>query len=194
MAMWNFVFLPEEKSRMCVYLFLFQGRSYQTKNPRISEDDPYGRKLKVLVPFLSDQKDWRAISPFPMSFAPQFVRSKFWDSYLVQLSWKVCWLCLWDNIPPPPAASGEKAFIYGIYPLFTFGICYWEIYNFLGGDFWLGLNYVESYPWRWKFSGWTFLGKFYSVGICQNFFTKFLLFVLLCLCRLNLTCEDVLRK
>ena len=112
---------------MFIYFFSRDDRI----NPTILEyrKMTLGRKLKVIVPFLSDEKDWRAISPFPMSFVSQFVRSKFWDSYLVQSI---------DNAfgityPPPPAASGEKAFIYGIFLLFTFGICYWEIYNFLGG-------------------------------------------------------------
>jgi hypothetical protein len=38
------------------------------------------------------------------------------------------------------------------------------------------------------------MGNFTKEGILQNLFTKFFLFVLLSLCRLNFVCGDVLRE
>ena len=72
--MWNFIKkkLPEERSRMWFYLIYFpQGRFYRLSGPRILLEGSFKRKLKVLVPFLGDQKDWRAIGPLPRSFSPQ---------------------------------------------------------------------------------------------------------------------------
>ena len=50
-----------------VYLFFIQGGSYRPSGPRILREGSFERKLKVLVPFLNDQKNWRAPRP-PLTF------------------------------------------------------------------------------------------------------------------------------
>ena len=65
--MWNFVFfLPEEWSQMPVVFF--QGWSYRPSDSRMSGERSLEQKLKVLVPFLSYQEDWRATRPLPRPF------------------------------------------------------------------------------------------------------------------------------
>jgi len=56
--MWNFVFFARRKNDTGVYLFVFffHGGSYQHSGPRIPEECSFERTLKVIVPFLSDQK------------------------------------------------------------------------------------------------------------------------------------------
>ena len=51
-------FLPEERMNTGVYLFVFfsMGGSYQHSGPRIPEECSFERTLKVIVPFLIDQK------------------------------------------------------------------------------------------------------------------------------------------
>ena len=72
--MWNFVFLPEERSRMYVYQFFFLFfLLYQPCGPKISEEGSLERKSEVLVPFLSDQLDWKAARPPP---PPPFSKSR----------------------------------------------------------------------------------------------------------------------
>ena len=99
---WNFeIFfcLPEERSRMCVYLVFFcfvlfspQGWLHQNSGPRRSRECSIERQSKVLEPFLFEQKDWRvASSPLkhsspPTPFFLQVVQHKFWDSHLVKHS------------------------------------------------------------------------------------------------------------
>jgi hypothetical protein len=69
--MWNFVFFPRRKiTNACLFICLFvlffpQGWSYRSSSPRILWEGSFKRKLKVLVPFLSDQKIWRATWPPP---------------------------------------------------------------------------------------------------------------------------------
>ena len=61
------------------------------------------------MPFLIDQKNWRA--PRPPSHAnhfPKVTRSKFWDSHFIQHSWKTLQLCLlgWPTPPLSPCGGG----------------------------------------------------------------------------------------
>jgi hypothetical protein len=47
---------------VCLFDFLFffpQRRSYRTSDPRRLAEGSFDWKPKVLVPFLSDQKEWR---------------------------------------------------------------------------------------------------------------------------------------
>ena len=49
----------------------------------------FERKLEALIPFLRDQKDWRATSPLPGPFLPKEMQFQFLNSYLIQHSGKV---------------------------------------------------------------------------------------------------------
>ena len=74
------IFLPEDKSRMRVYLFVcfvffFQGWLYRHNGPRILWEGSFERKWKVLVPFLSDQKNRRAPRPPPTLIFSQSSRN-----------------------------------------------------------------------------------------------------------------------
>jgi hypothetical protein len=78
-------FLQEEKSRMCV-CFFFHGWSYRSSGHIISREGSFERKLKVLVPFLSDQKIGRKIGPLPRLFVSQsypinILRQPFCSAY-----------------------------------------------------------------------------------------------------------------
>ena len=77
----NLCLLPEERLRMCVYfilLFFFpRGDRIKKSGPKILGDGSFERKLKVLVPFLSDQKNGGQLGPLPRSFFPKVTRSKF---------------------------------------------------------------------------------------------------------------------
>ena len=42
--------------------------------------------IKVLVPFLSAQKDWRATNPLPLPYILKVTQSKFSDSHFVRHS------------------------------------------------------------------------------------------------------------
>jgi len=60
----NFAFLCQKKNHGCVYLrfFSFFSRG-DTSDRKRSEEESFDRESEVLVPFLSDQKYWRAASP-----------------------------------------------------------------------------------------------------------------------------------
>ena len=78
---------------------------------------------------------------------------------------------------PPPTAPGKKSVSHEIFLLFSYSICYWEIYRLL-------------------FFGWgDFSGRnFIAEEICQNSYKKLFLFVLLSLSRLNFTVEMLRRS
>ena len=59
------LFLPEDRLRVRVFFGFCFSRGDCINNPSISGEGAFERKLKILVPFLSGQKDWRATSPPP---------------------------------------------------------------------------------------------------------------------------------
>ena len=84
--MWNFVFLPEDRSRVRVYLFFCcfffvvfsRGSLYRPSGPGMSQEGSFYRKLKVLVSFLIDQNNWRASRPPPtLIFVPKSTDQNF---------------------------------------------------------------------------------------------------------------------
>ena len=77
----HFAILPviDMKDEAHGYVFIcfsFQGWSYQPSVPRMWRKDSFWRKLKVLLPFLSDQKDWR-VSILRVELLRVIVRGKF---------------------------------------------------------------------------------------------------------------------
>ena len=71
--MWNlhFFFFARRKIMDACLFYFFQGLSYRPNGPRISENGSFKRKLKVLVPFLSDRNKWEATRAPPRHFFSQ---------------------------------------------------------------------------------------------------------------------------
>ena len=83
------------------FLFFFpQGWLYQPSGPRMSQEDSFWRKLKVLVPYLSDQKIGGHLSPLPRSYFLKVTGSKFWDTHFIHNSRKSWQLCPWGWLTP----------------------------------------------------------------------------------------------
>ena len=146
----------------------------------------------MLVPFLSDKKNWRATRPPPTPLFPKIIWS-FWiffwnfqidfflsiierpnnyfrDKMTPYISWgKVFKL---RNLPIVLFAIGKYAYIFWV------GrggrIFRWE-------DFPRGESFMEREVSR----GWTFQGEFYTRWIRQNSYAKISLFVLLSLYQFN---------
>ena len=69
--MWNFAFFARRQiTDACLFFFFSQGWSYRLTGPTMSQKGSFYRILKVLVPFLSDQKHWRAPRPPPTLIFP----------------------------------------------------------------------------------------------------------------------------
>ena len=91
-----------------------------------------------------------------------------------------------------PTVRGEMPVRYEVFPLFTYSICYWEVYRrgeeqiCNWGRFSLGESALGK-----EISGKIFQRKFYTWGIWQNYYTKFLLIVLHYLCQPNFACGKV---
>ena len=138
------------------------------------------QKLRVLVPFFSDQKNWRVTRlipnpPFTSLFC-KIARSKFRDVHFVHHKLKAKQLCIQIyNDLPPSIACRERSLSYKVCPLFTYGICYWEVCihfsdrrDFLLVGFPMGIVFhgAES------LQGLNCSGKFYTREICKNFYAK----------------------
>ena len=69
------IFFCQKNCQCCVFIcFSFHGWSYWPSGPGMSREDLFGRKLKVLVPFLSDQTNWMATRhpPTPLFFSQSY--------------------------------------------------------------------------------------------------------------------------
>ena len=73
----EFCIFCQKTNHGCVFIFFIffnysQGWSYRPSGPRIFQEDSFERKWKVIVPFLSNQKNWRAPRPPPtLIFMPK---------------------------------------------------------------------------------------------------------------------------
>ena len=93
------------------------------------------------------------------------------------------------NIISSPPDRGERGVSYKIRPLFTCGICYWEVYRqFLEGEG--GIFHGDNFQRGGKFLGINFPRKILHWRNLSEFLYEILFFVLLCLYRLNFTSED----
>ena len=124
---------------MCVYLFLF---CFFLSGIVVSSQWSYhiGRGLiriesKSFSALLIDQKNWWATGPLPHLCFSKSSSQNFEIAILFSIVEMPNNYAFGDIItPPPPTASGERPLSYKIYPLFTYSICYWEVYiNFLDG-------------------------------------------------------------
>ena len=74
----DFFIFCQNKDHGCAFTFIMfflcfpLGWSYRTDDPRRLWEGLFDRKSKVLVSFLSDQKDWKAVSP---PSTPYFLQS-----------------------------------------------------------------------------------------------------------------------
>ena len=69
--MWNFTFFARRQiPDTCLFIYFSQGWSYRIS---MSREGSFQRKLKVLVPFLSDQKIGGHLGPLPRSFFPKVI-------------------------------------------------------------------------------------------------------------------------
>ena len=101
-----------------------------------------------------------------------------------------------DNMLPNSSwVEGYK--LQNLFIVYAYSVCYWEV----NSNFWRGVDFLlrgifhnDNFPSGGKFPRVSFLEKYLKGGIYQNSKTKFFLFVLLCLCWLNLTCINVLGK
>ena len=66
-----FYFLPKERSWMRVYLFFSRGNFIDRVVLEYREWTHLKWKLKILVPFVSDQKIGGQLGPLPRSFSPK---------------------------------------------------------------------------------------------------------------------------
>ena len=134
----------------------FQGWSYRTNGTRILQEGSFKRKLKNLVSFISDQKIGGQLAPVPRPFFLKAVWSKFWDSIWIDMSSEMTW---------PLRTTRGRAASYEICPLFTYSICYWEVYrhfpreegdllgmDFLWGEFPIGMEVSGGELFRGNFT------------------------------------------
>ena len=74
-TIWNFAFLARRQiTDACLFVFFcffFQVWLYRLSGLRMSREGSFWRKLKVLVPFSSDRKNWRAPRPHPTLIFPK---------------------------------------------------------------------------------------------------------------------------
>ena len=123
---------------VCFLFFVFfsPGWSYRPSGPRISWEGSLERKLKVLVPFLSDQKKWRATRPPPtLIFFPKSPDQNFEIAILfsmvenmIKMSFRMTWS------PKVPRGRAES---YELYSMLTYSIGYWEVYRLFQRRFFL---------------------------------------------------------
>ena len=118
---------------MCLFLSFFPPRGDLIKMVVLgkSEESLFGRTLKVLEPFLSDQKDWRAASPPSAPFFSKVDRSNYQDIHFLSMLESFSNSTFNGNMTP--ASYGERPVSY--FSIFTYTICYWEVYrHILGGE------------------------------------------------------------
>ena len=159
------------------FFFSFQRWSYRPSGPSISWGGSFERKLKFLVPFSSDQKDWRATRPPPRPFSPKSSNSNFDITILFIIIEKPNNYAFGYNMNPPLTYREESFLCYKIFPLFTHSICYWEVwirFRMGGGgifcwEFFHGKIFHGQRSFQWvKLSG-----KFIHRGSLPEFLNNF---------------------
>ena len=152
--MWNFVFLPEDRSRVRVFLMGHRIDQVALECRKRAHSNGNG---KVLALFLSDQKNGGHLGPFPCSFFPQSQQIKIFE---ITILFRIVeshnnYVFGDDLLPHSPWVRGCKLQTFtSVY----ISIGYWEVYRHFQGDFiGLGVGLEGGYV------GGSFLG-----GICHG--------------------------
>ena len=101
---------------------------YRPNGPRILGESSFERKLKVLVSFLKDQKNWKATRPPPtLIFSPKSPDQNFEIAILFSTVENI--INMFSRMTYYPKVPGGRAESYELYPMFTYGIGYWKVYR-----------------------------------------------------------------
>ena len=133
--------------------------------PRMSWEDSFERKLKVIVSFLSDWIIGGQLSPLPRSFFPKSSDQNFEIAILFKTVEKFNNYVFEDDLIPH--SPGGTTASYKLSLLFTYSISYWEVYrHFQVGFFsgWGGGGGSEGEV----YVGGSYHGR--SLGECASFF------------------------
>ena len=110
------------------------------------------------MPFLSDQKNWRASRPPPtVIFFPKSTDQNFEIAILFNIVENHNYYVFGDDLLPTVPGGGAAS--YKLCPMFTYSNGYWEVYRrFQGDSFGLGVGLRKG-----GYVGGSFLG-----GICYG--------------------------
>ena len=136
------------------FIYFFPEVIVLTQGPRILQEGSFERKLKVLVLFLSDQKNWKATRPPPtLIFFPKSPGENFEIAILFSIVKKSNNYVFEDDLIPH--RPGRRAASCELCPMFVYSIYYWEVYRRFRGDF-FGGGSREGVTWEylsmWNFS------------------------------------------